>query len=220
MLATTAGDATDLPRIEELLRTETRSDIRDKLQAAKHRVESAGIGEALVALNDLLQLGEPPARLDPSILVSNPAHHDRFVNAVDVARARAAADHDPASFIAAAINVTDQMVDLMVLAEAAAPGAEVSAKKRHAADLIRNNAAGRQEVGVLLGQQQMQQDYSWFATCLTLRQMRTAHPSPLGTTKPLSFTADHGTTAKMLFAIIAAGWIHDMHRLARGGACL
>jgi len=217
VLAATDGDEADLPRIDELLRSQTRSDIRTSLEAAKHRVRSVGVGDALAALNELLVLGEPAARLDPAVLVPDSDHHERFVQAVDLARARASG-HDPGAFIAAAINVTDQFVDLVLLAAVDAPGGEAPVVKAADADRIRSNAPGRAEVGTLLGRQHLQQRFPWFATCLVLRQMRTAHPSPLGTTKPLTLTADHVTTAKTLFGSITAGWIDDMYALYSGAA--
>lgn len=54
VLAETPGHQDDLDHTVGLLDNETREDIRQLLEAAKHRIHSGTIGEALTALTDLL----------------------------------------------------------------------------------------------------------------------------------------------------------------------
>ncbi|MDX8053828.1 hypothetical protein SK571_31045 [Lentzea sp. BCCO 10_0798] len=210
VLAETQGHPDDLDHILELLNNETRQDIRQLLEAAKHRIHSGTIGEALTALTDLVNMPKGDARIDPLILIPDASHHQRFIHWVDRARARADNQDDPGEFIAAVINLADQMVDF-VLISATDAGANTGLKPEHV-QALRDNGSSRLDVGALLIRQQLQQLFSWFPTCLTLRRKRTAHPSPLGTTQPHNLGPNDLITAKSLFRDITEGWIDDMHR--------
>lgn len=212
VVAATPGRPDDLKRILELLTSESRQDIRHSLEAAKHRISSGTIGEAVNALADLLEPPPDPARLDPQILVPDPLHHDRFVLWVDKARARADNHDDPGSFIEAVINLSDLMVDIVLVAATDA-GAKTGLTAQVVQAIRDNGTSGkRPDIGDLLVRQNLQPLFGWFPLCTALRKKRTAHPSPLGSTKPHNLGSNDLITAKTLFRDITNGWMDDMHR--------
>jgi len=211
VLARTPGDPHDLPRLDALLGQETRVDIASQLRRARQKISSGDIGTALAALVDLLGLPDDLGHLDPDVLVPDPAHRERFVDWVDKARARADNDHDPGTFVEAAINIADQMVDLVLLA--AGPGSKLKDPELQA---IRDNSPARIDTGQLLGRQQLQQMFTWFPVCLTLRRKRGAHPSPSGSTLPNRLQPDALLATMAELRDITSAWIEDMHRQRAG----
>ncbi len=150
------------------------------------------------------------------MLIPDLRHRERFVKWVDTARARLANTGDPGSFIEAAHNVADQMVDLAVIAGYDA-GLNVGFKANQV-DGIRANDKPRPEAGVLVNQQQCIQLFGWFHAVAALRAKRAAHPSQLGSTEPPRFEPEDLVVAKGLLRATTEGWIKDMHRNARPGA--
>ena len=207
ILALTQGHPDDLPRLDALLARETRVDITAQLRRARHKIRSGDIGTALTALAGLLGLPDDPEHLDPDVLVPDPAHRDRFIGWIDKARARSDDEHDPGTFIEVAINIADQMVDLVLLA-----GGPSTKLKEPELLAIRDNSPARRDTGQLLGQQQLQQMFTWFPVCLTLRRNRNAHPSPSGSTQPKTLAPDALVSSKALLRDITTAWIEDMHK--------
>jgi hypothetical protein len=214
VLAETPGSPDEHANLANIAAAEDDAEVGALLQRALHRLTSGDAGEALWNLAELLDL--PRDGLDLDVLIPDARHRKRFAEWVDTARARSAAEHDPGTFIEAAINVADQMVDLAVIAgyDAGLP----VALKADMVDALRTNAPGRPEAGPLVTQQQRIQTFEWFPIVAALRAKRAAHPSRLGTTAPPAFLPMDLVVAKGLLREVTAGWIADMHRCARRGA--
>jgi len=214
VLAETPGSPDDHAALVDLAAAEDHAEVLELLQAALHRLTSGDAGEALRNLAELLDL--PLTGLQPDVLIPDPSHRDRFAEWVDKARARSANTHDPGTFIEAAINVADQMVDLALIARHDS-GQRITLKAEQV-DALRTNAANRLDVGALVTQQQLVQQFRWFPIVAALREKRAAHPSRIGSTIPLRFDADDLVAARRLLRDITAGWIRDMHESAQRGA--
>lgn len=211
VLMTSPGDATDLERLAALLADENVNEIAANLDAARRRLASGDLGEAVHHL--FTMLGVAPGT-DADVLV--PAATGRtatFLKLADDARTRyGAAATDPAPFIDAAILLADLLVDIALVGAHDAPG-ELKGLKAPQAEAIRANAASRPDTGSLVTQQQLVQRFPWFSHVASLRGMRHAHPAPIGTTTPRERGNDEMVAAKVNLGHIVRGWAETMQQL-------
>lgn len=217
VLAETPGDAADVTSIQALLAIERVDSVRANLERALYRLTSSSIGEGIRNLCEVTGLHVGTTNLDPAVLIPDKTRHQAFIHWVDLLRARYALGGEPGPFLEAAINLADLMVDLVVVAlfdaTRAAPGL-----KPEQVEMIRHQAIKKPDTGSLIRQQQMIQRFNWFSAVATLREKRTAHYAPLGTTQPVKLTAEDVIVARSLLRDIVAGWMSSSFELhALGG---
>jgi hypothetical protein len=204
-LCTTPPSGEDHDALQELVANEPHKPIGSRLEAALHQVYSGSIGTALRNLAELV--GAPSDQWDPGVLIPEGRFNERFRVWIDTARARSGNTGDPGTFIEAAINLTDLMVDVAVL-----EGSKINELNLKTEQLegIRANSEPRPQTGELLARQNLHKPFPWFAQCQALRNFRTSHPSPLGSTDPIRLKEDDFTAARKLFEQVTLGWFESM----------
>lgn len=210
VLAETEPDPDHEEALRQLAEREPHPMVKARLDEAVLRIRSGSVGEALHNLARLVGLEPDPAVLRPEVLLPDPRWREAFVHWVDKARARVGHAADPGTFVEAAINLGERMVEEAVVARFDAEGA-LKGIKPEEVERLRAGLPSKPDVGSLLGRQALTQTFPWFASHSALRQLRGAHPTPAGQTSPLKLDAEDLVTAKRLLRTITAGWLEDMH---------
>lgn len=204
------GVAEDEALLQQLIDSELDNTTRDHLRAALRRLASPSAAEALENLLTTVGSADRYGPLDIAICLPHAQWHDTFRQEVDELRR---------SFGGQATDQINNMVTLgELLAEqavASAWGTSSDTKKRDQAQKILANVVGKPDTGDLVNRQQVQIDFPWIRHYASLRELRTGHPAPRGSTTPRVIEDSDATTASGLLRHTVEGWIGQMYSAAR-----
>ncbi|KRD43023.1 hypothetical protein ASE38_01685 [Cellulomonas sp. Root930] len=205
ILASTAGSIDEIETLRELQLGEHDRAAAEDLRGALRRIQSGDVGAALHNLIGLLGLPEV-ADAHLRTYLPHAEWDDTFISCVDKLRSGAAADPEDAA--AGAIRLGEHLV-LMAVADTLAHGNPKQQKQ--SADLIAG-AVGKPEVGTLMNQQDLIQKLPWLHAYATLRQHRSVHPAPAGSTQPTP-PPESVSLVLSLMRDVVAGWMKTMREL-------
>lgn len=209
VLADSPGASDDVDRLTTLAEAEDDAEALGLLQSAIRRIHSGNVGEALGHLLALVDSDLDPARVSVSVVLPEPRLHDAFIAKVDTARGSLSGPP------AMAVN---SLVDLgEVLAEWAIGFTFcMSAKTAEDGRRLLENAPTKPKIGDLVRRQQLLQDLPWLASYAALRDDRSMHVAPAGTTVPVTVVDENVVTARHLARRVVSGWVETMYAVRDG----
>ena len=80
---------------------------------------------------------------------------------------------------------------------------------------LRDNSVSRPDSGEMIRCQNLTADFPWFSQVAVLREMRGAHPAPIGSTDPVRLGDEDAAYARRLFRDVVAGWEDSMRATRR-----
>ena len=196
-------------QLTALIGVEEDGPTRNLLEQARRRVTSGTTGEALANAVELVGAQDSFSDLDPAVYLPDPRAHEAFRACVD--QARTSATESPTSRLNAMINLADLLGEQAIAAYWLRAG---TAKEKEKAEKLRAGAEDKEDIGFLTIQQNLVQRLGWLPYLAALRESRTAHPAPRGTTTPLELTDADAVSAMPLLRRVFEGWVQQMHTAA------
>ena len=209
VLSETQGASEDVDRLTMLADVEDDAEALGLLQVAIRRIHSGSVGEALEHLLILVESDLDPAQVSASIVLPETSLHHAFIAKVDAARASLSGP--PAMAVNSLIDLGE------VLAEWAI-GFTFRSSIKNVADGKRllENAPNKPKIGDLVRRQQLLQDLPWLASYAALRDDRSVHVAPAGTTVPVTIADENVVTARYLTRRVVRGWVEAMYAVRDG----
>jgi len=210
VLSETPGSAGDIDRLTRLAEEEDDAEALRLLEAALRRLHSGNVGEALNHLLALVDSGLDSTQVSVNVVLPEKSLHDAFIAKVDAARAS----------LSGAPNVAvNSFIDLGEVLVEWALGFAFSANAKTADEGRRllENAPNKLKVGDLVRRQQLLQDYPWLASYAALREDRSIHVAPAGSTRPVTVVDENVIAARHLTRKVVHGWIDVMYSIRDSG---
>ena len=206
VIATTQPAPGEGDRLTTLIERQSNKNVREHLERARQRLTSGSLGEALTNAVDLVGARDSFGDLDPDICLPDVRVHAAFIRCVD--QARISATESPNSRLNAMINLADLLGEQAIAAYWLQTG---TVKEKEKAEKLRAGAEDKEDIGFLAIQQNLAQRLRWLSHLATLRDLRTAHPTPRGSTTPLELSEADAVSAVPLLRRIFEGWVQRMH---------
>jgi hypothetical protein len=177
-------------------------------------ISSGTVAGALENLRSLVALPSDPDE-DPRAFLPDEVWDARFLGCVDAARRNGAGD--PGAYVGALIVLADLLVDVAVAERHDADPSNSPLGRRGAAQAaaLRANSGSRPDTGELIRRQNLIAEFPWFSQVAVLREMRGAHPAPIGSTDPVRLGDGDTAYARRLFRDVVAGWEDSMRATRR-----
>lgn len=206
-LADTPGTSDDVERLEQLVANEGDRDARTGFERALRHIHSGDVGEALRNLTLLLDT-EPVDPAHWQTYQPYPLWDRTFLECTD--ELRNATTGPSAGVVTAAIKLGELLVNLAI----GALWADKDTKKHKDSTALLENHAGKPDVGVLVNRQDLLQELPWLHTYAALRNYRSVHPSPAGSTEPAPVPTSADVPLE-LAAGVFEGYLKTMASLRR-----
>lgn len=205
VLATTGGAVDEIERLQGLEVDEQDRAAAEKLRAAVRRIHSGDAGEAL---HNLLRLLGLPDVNDVHLRTYLPHQEwdNTFIDCVDQLRAGTASPREAA---AGGIRLGEHLVSMAVADRLAVDGN--ARQKKESADLL-TGAPSKPDVGALINRQDLLAKLPWMHAYAALRDYRSAHPAPSGSTEPAPPPPSVDVALAMTSTVVE-GWMATMRDL-------
>ncbi len=198
--------AEDIPRLKAVLDAETDATARDLYSQALTRVHARAANDAIHRLLGLTEETASTAVVAAVAPRDGTDQADRLVHAVnDVLQTSNGSP--PTAFVTAATALADELMFCAIDAATAAgqPIKGVDTKK------IRDRDEGHP--GGIAGRLPVQHQFPWVAHVLGLHDIRQAHVTKKGRTKPSPLTEKDRSNALTLLGMVLSGWLRSLHEL-------
>lgn len=214
VLSDTEAYPEDAERLERLIADEGDGAARRLLAAALRNISSGTVAGATENLRSLVALPSDPDE-NPRTFLPDEVWNARFLGCVDAARRNSAGD--PGAYVSALTVLADLLVDVAVAERHDADPSNLPLGRRSAAQAaaLRVNSGSRPDTGELIRRQNLIVELSWFSQVAVLREMRGAHPAPIGSTDPVRLGDEDTAYARRLFRDVVAGWEDSMRATRR-----
>jgi len=172
------------------------------------------VAGAIGNLRSLVTLPSDPDE-NPRTFLPDEVWNARFLGCVDAARRNSAGD--PGAYVSALTVLADLLVDVAVAERHDADPSNLPLGRRGAAQAaaLRVNSGSRPDTGELIRRQNLIAELPWFSQVAVLREMRGAHPAPIGSTDPVRLGDEDTAYARRLFRDVVAGWEDSMRATRR-----
>lgn len=207
VLAATPLGTADETQLPQLLEEEDDAEVRRLLEDTRRRLTSGTTGEALANLLHFLGASTSFGVLDVDVCLPVTDAHPTFRQWVDAVRASA---RDTARNHVNTLVVLGDLLGEQALA-AMWKHSGTTRNAGRATELLTHS--GKEDIGALVRQQQALEELPWLSHLASLRDLRTAHPTPRGSHTPLLIDDDDLITARSLTRLITEGWVTTMYRL-------
>jgi len=201
--------AWDIPRVQTVFDAETDAAARDLYGQALTRVHAKAAQDALHRLLDLT--GETAT----TALIAAVAPHDhtedadRLVHAANEVLQTNSPASQPTAFVTAASSLVDELMYAAIVATADAGDPIKSV------DTDRIRVRDESSPGGIAARQPVQERLPWAAQVLGLHNIRQAHATKKGQTRPTPLTEKDRSNARTLLGMVLTGWLHTMHGLKK-----
>lgn len=204
VLSETPGALGDIDRLAMLAEEEDDAEALRLLEVAIRRVHSGNVGEALSHLLLLVESDLDPTGVSTSVVLPLESLHDAFIAKVDAARAGLSGA--PAAAVNSFIELGEVLVEWAV-------GSVLRTDPKHADEGRRllENAPNKPKVGELVRRQHLLQKYPWLSSHAALREERSVHVAPVGSTRPVTVADENVVSARHLTRNVVHGWINVMY---------
>lgn len=211
VLAGTPAEANDETRITALIEREKVSSILESFERARRRLTSSNVDEAISQLLQLLEIDdESMSHLDPDVLLPDDGWHDGFINDINDLRYTNRMPEAPRSFINVACSLAETMAEQALVARNDV-NEKATSLSGGQADAIRKNEPNKPKVGALIKQTLHQDTFPWLSPLISLRQFRSAHTAPGGTTEPRKLGEKEYRKTLGYLEDVVRGWIQSMY---------
>lgn len=211
VLGDTDGAPGDADRIASLLEGEHRLTVTASLRRAQLRLRAPTATAAIEAVLKVMECAYEPHLLLVTKLARDEDSNERLLAAANRVLGSSGPGNQPEDFIINACALGDELLDSSIVA--AADHGDVVLSSAAVAE-IRQRTARRMDSGSLVHNQKVLERFPWVSDLASLRQVRTAHSAPKGSTRPIQITEADRIAAKTQLGRIVLGWLQDMSSLS------